>query len=59
MSTLIVKSRKPRNPLVAAARFRRAGKHGHQAGATRRAGRAALKRELALIDPAPSRPPHV
>lgn len=59
MSAFIVKSPKPRNPLVAPARFRSAGKHGNQAGATRRAGRAALKRELALIDPAPSRPPSV
>ena len=59
MSALIVKSPKPRNPLVAAARFRSAGKHGNQAGATRRTNRAALKRELALLDPAPSRPPSV
>jgi len=59
MSTFIVKSPKPRNPLVAAARSRSAGRHGNRAGATRRAGRAALRRELALMDPAPSRPPHV
>ena len=50
MTTLIAKTRKPRNPLVAAAHFRRAGKHGPQAGATRRAGRQAFERELSGSD---------
>jgi hypothetical protein len=50
MSILIVKSPKPRNPLVAAARFRRAGKHGAKAGADRRTGARALRRELACLD---------
>lgn len=50
MTSLIVKPSKPRNPLVAAARFRRAGKHGAQPGAARQAGRKALKRELSRLD---------
>jgi hypothetical protein len=52
MTKLIVKSAKPRNPLVAAARFRRAGKHGAQPGAARQAERQALLRELR------DKPPH-
>jgi len=49
MSKLIVKIPKPRNPLVAAARFRHAGPHaGH--GDQRREGRLALKRELSTLD---------
>jgi hypothetical protein len=51
MSKLIVKSPKPRNPLVAAAHRRHAGPHGRQ-GAERRAGRQALRREVAALDPA-------
>ena len=50
MSKFIVKTAKPRNPLVAAARFRRAGQHGTGEGADRREGRQALKRELASLD---------
>jgi len=50
MTTLIVKSPKPRNPLVAAARFRRAGKHAANAGARRQADRHATKRELSSLD---------
>ena len=50
MTTLIVKPSKPRNPLVAAARFRRAGKHGANAGAQRQAARQATKREAASLD---------
>ena len=50
MSRLIVKATKPRNPLVAAARFRQAGEHGARAGAERREGREALKRELSKLD---------
>jgi hypothetical protein len=57
MTPLIVKSRKPRNPLVAATRFRRAGKHGGQAGAERRAGRKALQGELKSL--ARAKPPSV
>jgi len=50
MSKLTVPASKPRNPLVAAARFRQAGQHGHGDGAARREGRQALKRELAHLD---------
>ena len=50
MTVFIVKSPKPRNPLVAAARFRRAGKHAADAGNARRAGRKALKNEIATLD---------
>jgi hypothetical protein len=50
MSRLIVKASKPRNPLVAAARFRHAGQHGAGAGSQRREGRQALKRELSRLD---------
>ncbi|MFL6699590.1 MAG: hypothetical protein ACJ8GJ_20675 [Vitreoscilla sp.] len=50
MSKLIVPTSKPRNPLVAAARFRQAGQHGNAHGGTRREGRQALKRELASLD---------
>ena len=50
MTTLILKPSKPRNPLVAAAHFRRAGKHGAQAGTQRQAARQALKRELSRLE---------
>jgi len=50
MSKLIVTRPRPRNPLVAAARFRQAGPHGGGAGAERREGRQALKRELSQLD---------
>jgi hypothetical protein len=50
MSKLIVKASRPRNPFVAAARFRQAGQHGHGDGAARREGRQALKRELSTLD---------
>ncbi len=50
MSTLIVKASKPRNPLVAAARFRQAGQHGSGRAGERREGRQALRRELSRLD---------
>jgi hypothetical protein len=50
MSKLIVQASRPRNPLVAPARFRRGGQHGGGQGAARRAGRQALKRELSQLD---------
>ena len=50
MSKLIVKASKPRNPLVAAARFRLAGQHGGREATARRDGRQALKRELSTLD---------
>jgi len=49
MSKFIVKPSKPRNPLVAAARFRRAGQHGAKEGAARREGRQAVARELSTL----------
>ena len=49
MTKLILEPSKPRNPLVAAARFRRAGKHGN-AGDTRREGHRALRRDLCGLD---------
>ncbi len=49
MSKLIVKTPKPRNPLVAAARFRQAGTQGAQDGVARRQGRQALERELSTL----------
>ncbi len=56
MTKLIVKTPKPRNPLVAAAHRRHAGPHGSD-GAARREGRAALRDELRALDPHPGRPP--
>ncbi len=50
MPKFIVPKSKPRNPLVAAARFRQAGQHGNDEGVARREGRQALKRELASLD---------
>jgi len=49
MSKRIVPTSKPRNPLVAHARFRQAGQHGAGQGAERREGRQALERELASL----------
>ena len=42
-------TRKPRNPLVAAARFRRAGAHRPHGGAIRQESGRNLRRELDLI----------
>jgi hypothetical protein len=50
MSKLIVPTARPRNPLVAAARFRRAGQHGGNPGAERRDGRHTLRRELDQLE---------
>ena len=50
MTKFIVPSSRPRNPLVAAARFRQAGQHGRDEGTARREGHQALKRELASLD---------
>jgi len=50
MSKFTVPASKPRNPLVAAARFRQAGRHGNGQGDVRHEGRQALKRELATLD---------
>ena len=50
MSRITVPTARPRNPFVAAARFRQAGQHGNGQGAERREGRQALKRELAQLE---------
>jgi hypothetical protein len=50
MSKITVPTARPRNPFVAAARFRQAGQHGADEGAARREGRQALKRELSQLD---------
>ena len=43
---ITVTTRKPRNPLVAPAHFRRAGMHQARGGALRQQGGRALRREL-------------
>ena len=50
MSKLIVPTVKPRNPLVAAARFRQAGPHRTDRDAERRDANQALRREFANLD---------
>jgi hypothetical protein len=51
---LIVKTSKPRNPLVAPSLRRKAGSHRASAGAQRRQATVALRRELErLIRPSP------
>jgi hypothetical protein len=50
MTKSIVASSKPRNPLVAAARFRRAGSHRPEPGSQRQAGRRRLQREIAALE---------
>ncbi|MCK6424348.1 MAG: hypothetical protein L6Q75_04570 [Burkholderiaceae bacterium] len=44
---------KPRNPFVAAARLRAAGRHGPDGGARRQRERQALRRELRATGPDP------
>jgi hypothetical protein len=41
---------KPRNPLVAAAKFRRAGQHRSEPGSLRQAEHRRLQREIAGLD---------
>ncbi|HKW83337.1 MAG TPA: hypothetical protein VJN68_06240 [Burkholderiaceae bacterium] len=48
---ITVKTRKPRNPLVAPAHFRRAGSHQPRGGSMRQQGRRALQRELVQYTP--------
>jgi hypothetical protein len=43
---ITVKTRKPRNPLVAPAHFRRAGRHQPRSGSMRQHAGRALQREL-------------
>ncbi|MEZ0306285.1 MAG: hypothetical protein ACAH21_00065 [Ramlibacter sp.] len=48
-TTLIASSRKPRNPLVAAARFRLAGRHEQPGQDSRQQAAIALRRELTRL----------
>jgi hypothetical protein len=48
-----VTSRKPRNPLVAAAKFRSAGSHQMSAGAMRQGNNQSLRRELDQLERRP------
>lgn len=50
-TTLVVAAAKPRNPLVAAARFRRAGAHGARGHAERQQAQRSLQRELKSLHP--------
>jgi hypothetical protein len=45
-TTLTLRSRKPRNPLVAPALFRQAGVHGQRGRAARQQAERALRHEL-------------
>jgi hypothetical protein len=51
MKTMTLKPLKPRNPLVAAGRFRKAGLHRPGAGALRSEARMALRREIEHLPP--------
>ena len=50
---ITVKTLKPRNPLVGAARFRRAGSHRASGGGQRREAMRALKREMDQMQHSP------
>jgi len=50
---ITLKTLKPRNPLVAAARFRRAGAHRPDSGQARRAGRREMRQELERMKASP------
>ena len=50
---LTVRTLKPRNPLVALARRRRAGSHRPDAGSQRQQSNRALKREVDRMKPSP------
>jgi hypothetical protein len=52
---IIVTTPKPRNPLVAAAHFRRAGTHRRRGGALRQESGRVLRRELDQL----SKPKHI
>jgi hypothetical protein len=44
---------KPRNPLVAASRLRRAGSHGKTGGARRQQAERGLRQEIERLRPSP------
>ncbi|WP_374667171.1 hypothetical protein [Ramlibacter sp.] len=48
-TTLMLPSRKPRNPLAVAVRFRRAGVHQTSRSAQRQQAREAVRRELGQL----------
>jgi len=50
---LILKTLKPRNPLVAPSLQRKAGSHRPSGGASRQQARAALRREVERLRPSP------
>lgn len=50
-TTVVIAAGKPRNPLVAASRFRRAGAHGARGHAERQQAERALQRELSRLHP--------
>lgn len=50
---ITVKTPKPRNPLVAAARFRRAGSHRPSSSSQRQQAMRELRRELHPMKPSP------
>ena len=50
---LVLKSPKPRNPLVSASRQRRAGAHGKSAGGRRQQGARELRQEIERLRPSP------
>lgn len=50
---ITVTTPKPRNPLVAAMRFRRAGSHRPDQGSQRQQASRELKRELQRMKPSP------
>ena len=50
---LILKTLKPRNPMVALCRQRRAGAHGSSSGARRQQDRRALQLEVERLRPSP------
>ena len=51
MKKLIVKTLKPRNPLAAAGRMRRAGVHRPSGGAKRKQAQRLMRREFEALPP--------
>lgn len=51
LTSITVPSSQPRNPLVAAARFRHAGSHRRSTQALRRQARGALRRDIEDLHP--------
>lgn len=49
-TAFVLKSRKPRNPLVAASKFRQAGRHGVTTHGLRQQAQRALRHELDRLE---------